>query len=80
MSKNVNLLPMGTKFKVAIKNLKGYSMDGVKNGDVGVVVAYSSGYGEDELVDDEYFTAITRKDGSVSKEFLIEINDMEILK
>jgi len=74
-----NLLQIGTKFKVAIVNLEGYMLDGVQNGDVGEVIAYSSGWKEDEILDDEYFVTIRRQDGTLCEGFLIDAEDMEII-
>lgn len=59
-------MKVGDKFLVRIDEPKGYSMDGVEDGNVGVVTKIDGG---------EYWSTITRTDGTQSVDFLIDGRD-----
>ena len=60
-------MKVGDKFLVRIDEPNGYSMDGVEDGNVGVVTKVEGG--------GEYWSTITRADGTQSVDFLIDGRD-----
>lgn len=72
MSKVLNC---GTKIVVAIENTEAYSMDGVKNGDKGEIVG---NYFTSNCHRGEYWAHITREDGTICEDFMIDREDFEV--
>lgn len=69
-------LKIGTEFVVAIKNTDLYSTDGCKNGDKGIIISYVADDYAPGFVPGEYWVSITREDGSVCEQFLIDESDI----
>ena len=70
------VLKCGTKFKVAIKDLDGYSLEGVENGDIGEI---TGNYLTSNASLSEYWSDITLFDGTVVEDFMIDVEDIEVI-